>query len=364
MKNRNIYIFLGTTAEFIKLAPVIKELKKRRINFRLITSGQTQIHFEDFISYLGKLQPYYSLKDKANKSSIFHFFVWAVKTFFQFLMFLKHDLPSKDKKCAYILVHGDTVSALIGALVARIIGIKVAHIESGLRSFNFFEPFPEEICRFIISKISDFHFCPNNWAVKNLKGEKGVKINTNQNTFIESFIWALKLHTENNLKIKGRYFVLVVHRQEHVIFSKQKTVRILKHVFNSIPKNVTCVFLIHELTKSLLSSGLKENILERLGVKFVPRQTFTNFVNLLEKAEFIITDGGTNQEEAYYLGKPCLILRNVTERIEGLNENAIISSDNKSIIQQFIKNYKIHKRQPVSLESSPSKLVVDYLLSI
>lgn len=362
MGDRKIYIFIGTTAEFIKMAPILKELKIRKISFKLITSGQTKVYFEDFSTYLGNIEPYYRFKDKINKSSIVYFIVWAVKIFFHLLLFLKQDLVNKKRHNVYFIVHGDTVSSLLGAIAGSLFGLQVVHIESGLRSFNFFEPFPEEICRFIISKISNIHFCPNNWALKNLKKIKGVKINTKQNTFIENFLWAVKLRPRFHIKVKGKYFVLVVHRQEHVVFGKQKTREILNYIFENIPRNISCVFIIHELTKHLLNTELEISKLKRQRVILTPRTSFINFVNLLKKSEFIITDGGTNQEEAYYLGKPCLLLRNATERIEGLGKNVLLSNNDKLNICHFIRNYENYRGDNVSFKVKPSKIIVDYLM--
>lgn len=362
MKNTETYVFMGTAAEFIKMAPVLKELKARKTNFKLVTSGQTKIYFEDFYHYLGKIEPYYRFEGKVNRSSMLYFIVWAIKTFFRLLLFLNRDLTSKKRRDTYFVIHGDTVSSLLGAIAASILGLRVVHVESGLRSFNFFEPFPEEICRFVVSKIASIHFCPNSWAVKNLRRTKGIKIDTKQNIFIESFLWAVKSHPKPPIKVRGKYFVLVVHRQEHVIFGKQKTIEILNHIFKKIPKGVSCVFLIHELTKNILNTGFDIKKLKKSGVIFIPRLPFVNFVNLLKESEFIITDGGSNQEEAYYMGKPCLILRNVTERIEGLRKNALIASGDKFIINEFIENYTKYKTKETTFKVSPSKLIVDYLI--
>jgi len=85
-------------------------------------------------------------------------------------------------------------------------------------------------------------------------------------------------------------------------------------------------------------------------------------MQVLNAAEFVITDGGSNQEECYYFGKPTLLLRNVTERIEGLKENIVISKNNQSVIDEFIMNYAKYKREPITLNVAPSKIIIDYIL--
>lgn len=361
--NKQIFFFIGTAVELIKISPIIKELKARGIRFKLIVSGQNEVPFEVISNYTGKLKVYYSFTQKNRESSLLFFLLWGLSAFWEGLTFFNSETKKVDRNNLYLILHGDTVTSLIGALVGFILRLKVAHVESGLRSFNFFEPFPEEICRFIVSKIASIHFCPNTWAIKNIRKTNGMKFNTNQNTLIESFLWAVKSPSKLPVKVKGKYFVLVVHRQEHVIFGKQKTVEILNHIFEIIPRGISCIFLIHRLTENLFNAGLDARKLRKQGIIFMPRTSFVNFVRLLKKSEFIITDGGTNQEEAYYLGKPCLILRNVTERVEGLGKNALIASEDKFIINDFIVNYDKYKTKEIPLKARPSKLIVDYLIN-
>ncbi|OGM02430.1 hypothetical protein A2115_03135 [Candidatus Woesebacteria bacterium GWA1_41_8] len=363
MKDRQFYFLVGTLVELIKLSPVIKEFKRRKIPFKLITSGQNEIPFEVIDKYTGDLNVNYSFREKDKKSSIPLFLIWALRSFVSGIFFFNSELRRLNKKEVYLVLHGDTVTSMIGAFLGFAFGLRIVHVESGLRSFNFFEPFPEEFCRFVVSNLAYIHFCPNRWAMNNLKGIKGRKVNTRQNTFIESLQWAAESKGKMPVKVKGKYFVLVVHRQEHVIFGKQKTKEILNCIFNNIPENLTCVFLVHELTKNILAKGdinSKKNI--KKGIIYMARTSFVNFVRLLKGSEFIITDGGTNQEEAYYLGKPCLILRNVTERIEGLGRNAVLMGNDYNRIPEFIMNYKQFRKREILHIMEPSKLIVDYLI--
>src|SRR3990167_5940478 len=167
------------------MAPVIRELKKRKVAFKLITSGQTEILFNEFTDYLRAISPDISFDYKRRKSSALRFALWAIKTFFVVAFSLRQEFGHQNKREIYVLVHGDTVSSLLGALIARLYGLKIVHIESGLRSYNFLEPFPEELSRYIISRLADINFCPNAWCVDNLKEARGVKINTFQNTLID-----------------------------------------------------------------------------------------------------------------------------------------------------------------------------------
>ena len=147
---KKIYFFIGTTAELIKLSPVIRELEKRKIKFKIITSGQTDVNFAEVKDLIKKTNPDIVLPKKMNKSSVFLFLLWAFKTTFTSPFLLFRELTRGNRSQTFFIVHGDTVTSLIGAVIARIFGLKTVHIESGLRSFNFLEPFPEEITRYLI----------------------------------------------------------------------------------------------------------------------------------------------------------------------------------------------------------------------
>ena len=369
MKQKKVFVFIGTTAELIKLIPVIRELKRRNILFTVIASRQNNIQFEDFTSVTGKLHVTYAVAPKNNNPSIFFFVLWGIRTFFSLLVGMRFGFHGLNKKNSYFIVHGDTVSSLMGALVAFVYGLRLVHIESGLRSFDFREPFPEEVCRYIISRLADIHFCPNLWCVNNLKLSNGIKINTYQNTLIEIYNLVSKLpkHGQFVHSIKGlqaKYFVLVVHRQEHVLFGRTKMLKILHCIFDKIPKNLSCVLLVHDQSRKFINE-LDTSIpsIKRKNIYKIRRLPYKDFINLMQGSEFVVTDGGSNQEELYYMGKPCLLLRNHTERIEGLGENVLLSENNINKITEFLEGYKKYERAPLRGISRPSSIIVNYLFN-
>jgi UDP-N-acetylglucosamine 2-epimerase (non-hydrolysing) len=257
----------------------------------------------------------------------------------------------------------------MGSLVACIYRLKLVHIESGLRSYDFFEPFPEELCRHIIAQLADIHFCPNEWSVKNLASVKGEKVNTHENTLIETF-WSQMKNKSHHAFVrqvraqKKKYFVLVAHRQEHVLFNRVETKNLLKFILNNIPKNMKCLFLVHDISAGFVDSLellIPEEVADRITK--VDRLPYGDFMNLLAGSEFLITDGGSNQEEMYYMGKPCLLLRNRTERIEGLKKNVVLSKNKHSKILEFLKHYKQYRRKPVYAQTKPSHIIADSLFS-
>lgn len=362
-RNKLVYFFMGTTAEFIKLAPVIKELNKRNVKFKIITSGQIPINFDELKDYLGPTKADITLKEKSSKSSILLFFIWSILTFIKGVLILKEEFKGLNRTNSYFIVHGDTVSATIGSIIAKLHGLKLVHVESGLRSYNFFEPFPEEICRFIIIHMADILFSPSEWALSNLKKIKGAKINTHQNTLIETYQWALSRKKIPDYKKRyGKYFILIMHRQEHIYFQKEWTRETIDFVIDHAPKDLKCAFLMHVLTKRLMSpKKLSLWLSTKKRVITVPRLPYVNFMHFMRDAEFIATDGGINQEEAYYMGLPMLSLRNHTERTEGLNKNVVLSKGEQQTIINFLKNYKKYRRKPIQIKQKPSKTIVDYL---
>lgn len=365
VSRKHIYFFVGTNAEFIKLAPIIKGLRKRKVNFKLITSGQSQILFGELKDYTGPLKADISFNVPTSKLSVPHFFIWSIKTFLVCLTSLRKEFKDLVKDKSYFIVHGDTVSSLLGAVIARIYRLKLVHVESGLRSFNFFEPFPEEINRFIISHLAHIRFPQNKWALKNLeKIEYGVNVNTKQNTLIETFEWAIKKKPDvNYIKKSKKYYVLYIRRQEHIIFKKKWISEILQFVVTNVDQNLNCIFVLHPLTSNFLSPEKLNEIYKLLGKRLflVSRIPYVDFMKVMKQAEFAVTDGCTNQEELYYMGLPFLVLRNRTERTEGLGENVVISKGNKKIMKNFFKNYKRYRRKMVYIKEKPSKIIVDYL---
>ena len=195
-----IHIIVGTKAQLIKMAPIMSTLQKRGMYYNYIFTGQHKETVDDLRANFGIKEPDVVLYKGPEITNIFQMVTWGFKIIFKVLSNKKNIF--KNDKDGIVLNHGDTFSTLLGTLLAKVAGLKSGHVESGLRSYNYFHPFPEEIIRVLVFFMTDYYFCPGDWALGNLKRYKGKKINTHLNTLYDSLIIA-KDKNNNNLDIPG-----------------------------------------------------------------------------------------------------------------------------------------------------------------
>src|SRR3989344_4551945 len=271
LRVKKLYIYFGTAAEYIKLIPVIRRLREDKIPYRIVLSGQTDVVLSEFTSLVGEQKAYKTFEGKSRKSSAFGFALWTTKTMVKSLIWGMNELKDRN---SVLLVQGDTVTALIGAITAKIYSVKLLHVEAGLRTNNLLEPFPEEISRTLIGYLADYNFCPNREVFKNIGNKGSKKISTGYNTSVESMSLALKLRRRpKGIKIKSgqKYFIFIVHRQEHLYIKKQETKLLIEHVISNSSTKLKCVFIIHDVTKKfLIDTGLWERLMENINVILQP----------------------------------------------------------------------------------------------
>ena len=353
-----IHYIVGTEAEFIKIFPIMLELNKREINYNFISTGQHDLSKSVIIKLFNLKKPDHILYRGQEFTSIIKIFLWFITTIWQSYRRSK-EIFNGDKH-GIVLVHGDTVSTLLGTIIARLSRMNVGHVEAGLRSGNIFHPFPEELTRRLTSYFTTLHFCPGNWAIDNLgKNRKRIKINTEQNTLLDSLAHVKAHFEEFQLKnIPSKYFVFILHRTEHLI-NKALMTRLIE-ILHEKSKGLQAVFVMHHTTESALKQhNLYDRVIANTNIITLPRQSYPAFMTVLWNAEFIVTDGGSNQEECYYMGVPTLILRKATERIEGLGENVVLSKLDFNIIEDFCINYSHYRKPTHTFKVSPSKLICD-----
>jgi len=352
-----IHIILGTKAQLIKMAPIMTRLRDRGIAYNFINTGQHKTTMDDMLHDFNLKQPDFTLYTGPDITSTLQILFWSAnllrKTYFQ-----KNQIFKYDRK-GIVLVHGDTFSTLIGALMGRFAGLYVGHVESGLRSFNIFHPFPEEITRLMTFRLSNICFCPGQWAIDNLETYVRLKkINIKANTMIDSIGITLKKKRRQDHVPDSKYVLVSIHRYEN-IFIKDKFLEIIK-ILKKISRNFHLVFILHPPTeKKLHQFNFFNELHNDSNFELRQRYNHSDFLSLLEKTEFIVTDGGSLQEESSYLGIPCLLLRKATERKEGLGQNVVLSKYDIYIIDNFIKNYKIYRTKPFLTDYSPTEIIIN-----
>jgi UDP-N-acetylglucosamine 2-epimerase (non-hydrolysing) len=267
----------------------------------------------------------------------------------------------KDDKDGIVITHGDTISTLLGALMGKLAGLKVGHVESGLRSFNIFHPFPEELTRVATFGLCDCFFCPGEWAMNNLKKHKGKKINTGVNTLFDSLKWALENSDQIEVEMpQEKYCIISIHRYENMN-TRSKFLNMIK-IVERIATRIKALFFLHPVTeKKIHQYGFYDRLKGTPQLELRPRYSYFQFIKLLYGSEFMVTDGGSNQEECFYLGKPCLLLRKATERQEGLGKNVCLSQMKDSIIDNFINDYSRFSTPFLQEEITPSSIIVSEL---
>jgi len=187
-----IHIIIGTKAQLVKMAPVMAHMASSGIQYNFIYTGQHRATIEEMLTDFGIKNPDITLYDGKDITSIVEMIVWSFRLLT--LAFFRKKTIFLDDKKGIVLVHGDTLSTLLGAVMGKVAGLKVGHVESGLRSFNLFHPFPEEIIRILTFRLSDILFCPGKWAMDNVSRLKKIKINTVENTLYDCIsLWAIKL---------------------------------------------------------------------------------------------------------------------------------------------------------------------------
>ncbi len=359
-KRRMIHFVVGTKAQMIKVAPVMKEFQERGVPYNFIYTGQHKNTMDQIQSNFGVRSPDTTLYSGSDITGIFQMFLWMIRIIFV-TIFNRKRIFKKEGLNDVVLVHGDTFSTLLGAFMGRLAGKKVGHIESGLRSFKLFHPFPEEITRLLVFRLSNIFFCPGDWALDNLRKYSGKKVNTKANTLYD----CLMIMRSNSHLIQvplptSSFGVVSIHRFEN-IFNKDRFNFIIEQLI-LISKEKKLLFILHPPTKKKLQEyGLINKIQELEGIELRPRYDYFQFIKLVENCDFLITDGGSNQEEAFYMGKPTLLFRKTSERPEGIDENIVLSNYDMNVINDFAVNFGVYRRNEIILDISPSKIVCDAL---
>ncbi|WP_294350700.1 UDP-N-acetylglucosamine 2-epimerase (non-hydrolyzing) [uncultured Clostridium sp.] len=319
MKKKVITIF-GTRPEAIKMAPLVKELEKREeIESKVCVTAQHREMLDQVLEYFD-IKPDYDLnimKSKQTLTGITNRVLEGLEEVF------------REEKPDMILVHGDTTTTFGGALAAFYQQIKIGHVEAGLRTFDKYFPFPEEMNRKLTGSLADLHFAPTKVSKENLlrEGINEDNIYITGNTVIDAMLHTVKkeyvFENEelNNIDFANKKVIMITaHRRENWGEGIDNICAALNKIVEE-NEDVELVYLVH------LNPIVKDVVFEKLGnnnrIHLLPPQDTKETHNLMNKCFMVMTDSGGLQEEAPHLGKPVLVLRDVTERPEAVKYGTV-----------------------------------------
>ena len=314
---KKILVILGTRPEAIKLAPLIQLLDAEvGCTLSLCTTGQ-HTHLVTEVLDLFQLKPHHQLTVMKEGQSLA---ALSSRLFSQLEPVLIEEKPD------WVVVHGDTTTAMVASMIAYYHKVKVCHVEAGLRTKDKWNPFPEEINRQVIAKVTELHCAPTKSARENLisEGVEQTSIITTGNTIVDSLEFILKKNETSTLQSywpqipeDKRMVLLTIHRRENQGKPLGRILQALRKINHHNP-DIQLVFVLHP--NPVVSDPIATEFSGESEVHLLPAQPYDKFVLLMSRAHLIITDSGGIQEEAPSLSKPIVILRSETERKESLDQ--------------------------------------------
>lgn len=364
MKKIKVLTIFGTRPEAIKMAPLLKELmKNEQIESILCVTAQHRQMLDQVLDTF-QIIPQYDLNIMKENQTLIDITSNAL---------VEIDKVIKEVKPDLVLVHGDTTTTLCGSLAAFYNKVKLGHVEAGLRTNNKYSPFPEEINRKITGVLADMHFAPTAISKENLirEGIDESKIFITGNTAIDALKTTISSDYSNDLLQKigdNKIILLTAHRRENIGENMENMFNAIKRIINEF-EDVEVIYPVHlnpkvkETAKKILDDNHRIHLIEPLEV--------IDFHNFINKSYIVLTDSGGVQEEAPHLGKPVLVLRDTTERPEGIiagtlklagiSEENIYNSIKELLTNEEIYNYMSKASNPYG-DGNSSKKIVDLIL--
>lgn len=324
-----VMFVIGTRPEAIKMASVIMECKKYSNAILSIVIAVSQ--HESLLSQaleMFNITPNYNLHVMKKGQTLFNLHSRILQKIEPLFEKINPNI---------VLVQGDTTTAFVSALAAYYKKIDIGHIEAGIRSFNKYDPFPEEINRKLIDSISDFHFAPTKISRENLIKE-GIDRNTisiTGNTIVDTLYFILKRKWKNNLKQvnwRKKIILVTLHRRESFGHTLSQIADALNLIANK-NKDIEIIFPIHPNPN--VKNVMEKTLDKTENIKIFEPFDYITFVNIMKKSFLILTDSGGVQEEAPYLGIPTFVLRNLTDRPESIKTGftKVIGTQSENIIK-------------------------------
>ncbi len=365
MKKIKIFTIFGTRPEAIKMAPLVKELEKREgIVSKVCVTAQHREMLDQVLNYFDIKTDYdlNIMKSKQTLTGITTKVLEGLEEVFE------------EEKPDMILVHGDTTTTFGGALAAFYKQIKVGHVEAGLRTFDKYFPFPEEMNRKLTGALADIHFAPTVGSKNNLlrEGVKEEDIYVTGNTVIDAMEHTVKeeyvFETEelNHIDFnKKKVIMITAHRRENWGEGIENICTALKTIVEE-NKDVELVYLVH--LNPVVKDVVYKHLNDKERVHLLTPQDTKETHNLMNKCFMVMTDSGGLQEEAPHLGKPVLVLRDVTERPEAVEAGTVklVGTDVETIIKEandLIRDKEAYEKMSKSVnpygDGKASERIVD-----
>lgn len=329
-KMKKIMLVFGTRPEAIKMCPLVNELKKRKnIETIVCVTGQHRQMLDQVLEAFSVV-PDYDLSIMKDKQTLFDVTVNILERIKTVLEEVKPDV---------VLVHGDTSTTFVTALACFYLQIPVGHVEAGLRTYNIYSPYPEEFNRQAVSIISQYNFAPTELSRQNLlkEGKNPESIYVTGNTAIDALKTTVRAdytHPELEWADGSRLIMITAHRRENLGEPMRHMFKAIRRVMDEHP-DVKAIYPIHmnpvvrEIAQEYLGDDDRIHIIEPLDV--------LDFHNFLSRSYLILTDSGGIQEEAPSLGKPVLVMRDTTERPEGIAAGTLklVGTEEETIYKEF-----------------------------
>lgn len=327
---KKIMLVFGTRPEAIKMCPLVNELKKRnQLQTVVCVTGQHR-QMLDMVLEAFHVKPDYDLSIMKDKQTLFDVTANILE---RIKVVLEKEKPD------VVLVHGDTSTTFVTALACFYLQIPVGHVEAGLRTYNIYSPYPEEFNRQAVSIISKFNFAPTELSKQNLlkEGKDPDSIYVTGNTAIDALKTTVRenyTHPELEWANGSRLIMITAHRRENLGEPMRHMFKAIRRVMDEHP-DVKAIYPIHmnpvvrEIANEYLGDDDRIHIIEPLDV--------LDFHNFLSRSYLILTDSGGIQEEAPSLGKPVLVMRDTTERPEGIAAGTLklVGTEEETIYEEF-----------------------------
>ena len=327
---KTVMLVFGTRPEAIKMCPLVNELKSRKnLNTVVCVTGQHRQMLDQVLDAFA-VKPDYDLSVMKDKQTLFDITTNILNGIGSVLDEVKPDV---------VLVHGDTSTTFVTALACFYKQIAVGHVEAGLRTYNIYSPFPEEFNRQAVSIISKYNFAPTELSKGNLvrEGKDESTIYITGNTAIDALKTTVKedyTHPELEWAKDSRLIMITAHRRENLGEPMHNMFRAIRRVMDEHP-DVKAIYPIH------MNPVVRQAADEELGdcdrIRIIEPLEVLDFHNFLARSFMILTDSGGIQEEAPSLGKPVLVMRDTTERPEGIKAGTLklVGTDEQVIYENF-----------------------------